>query len=206
MSAQDFITPVGEMDQREMSRVHLAVPVRFSVWNKEELPRLQKRYATATTYEAMADAAVPWETFDEQTISEALRPLLPVIRQMDRKLDMILLALGQQKQAQEHRYQGEVTDLSGSGLKLITTAKVPQNTLLEMLLQLPNLPMGIGMIASVVRVDQSGDPRYPVEIGASYTVLHELDRERIVRYVFQVQRTQLQRRAAARDGLDEDGS
>ena len=205
MTKDDLVELTDQTDQREMSRVVLAVPVRFNVWNNSELGRLKRRYAFASSAASLADQDVIWQSVQEAEMADFIRPLLPVLQHLDRKLDLILQTLGQQKSAQEHRYQGEVTNISGSGLRLVTTAKVPADTLLEMSLQLPALPTGVDMVAQAVRVGASGDPRFPVEVGANYVVLHELDRERIIRYVFEVQRSDLKRRAAARDGLPEEG-
>lgn len=176
---------------RQDIRVQILFPIRFAVWPRDELPTLTMRHQGLSAEAAAQVMADTWEMEAEAQVEEHLQSLLPQFQQLERKLNYIIQLLSQREQDEALPLQGEVIDLSGSGLRLITGADVQPGALIETALRLPGLPVGVPLVGSVQRVQPSGQSHLPLEAALTFVVIHEIDRERIIRYVFQAQRQQL---------------
>jgi hypothetical protein len=185
---------VGQENLRQDIRVQILFPLRFAVWNRSELPTLTLRHQGLSAEAAAQVMEDTWNLGAQAQIEDHLRSLLPLFDQLERKLNYIIQLLSQQEEDENLPLTGEVIDLSGSGLRLITGAQVRQGDLLETSLRLPGLPIGIPLVGSAQRIQASGQDTYPLEVALNYVVIHEIDRERIIRYVFQAQRQQLMSR------------
>lgn len=183
-----------DQNLRQDARVQILFPVKFKLWGRSDLPTLTKRHRGLSA-EAMSRLEdVSGDLTAEVDIEDFLRPLLPILNQLERKLNYIIQMLTERDDVDKFPDAGEVIDLSGSGLRLITDVQVTPDALLEMALRLPGLQTGIPMVGAVQRVRPSGQAQFRHEVALTYVVIQEMDRERIIRYVFQAQRQQLQSR------------
>ncbi len=181
----------GQDNLRHDIRVQVLFPLRFAVWSPTELPTLTLRHQGLSAEAAVQVMDDTWELGAQAQIEDHLHSLLPLFNQLERKLNYIIQLLSQHKEDENLPLKGEVIDLSGSGLRLITGAEVPQGSLIETALRLPGLPISVPLVGSVQRVQASGQDHFPLEVALNYVVIHEIDRERIIRYIFQAQRQQL---------------
>ncbi|MBU0516802.1 MAG: PilZ domain-containing protein [Proteobacteria bacterium] len=188
--------PDGPDDQnlRQDARVQILFPVKFKIWSRSDLPTLTKRHRGLSA-EAMSQLGdVSGDLMAETEIEDFLRPLLPILSQLERKLNFIIQLLTEREEVDQFPAEGEIIDLSGSGARLITDVDVPADGLLEMAIRPPGLQTGIPLVGAVQRVRPSGQAPYRREVALLYVIIQEMDRERIIRYVFQAQRQQLQSR------------
>ncbi len=183
-----------DQNLRQDARVQILFPVKFKLWSRSDLPTLIKRHRGLSA-EAMSRLEdLSGDLTAEIDIEDFLRPLLPILNQLERKLNYIIQLLTERDDPDKFPDVGEVIDLSGSGLRLITDVQVSPDALLEMSLRPPGLQTGIPLVGAVQRVQPSGQSQHRHEAALTYVVIQEMDRERIIRYVFQAQRQQLQSR------------
>lgn len=192
----DYNSPDGPDDQnlRQDARVQILFPVKFKIWSRSDLPTLTQRHRGLSAEAVSQLGDVTGELADETEIEDFLKPLLPILSQLERKLNFLIQLLTEREEVDQFPDEGEVIDLSGSGLRLITDADVAPDGLLEMALRLPGLRTGIPLVGAVQRLQPSVQAPYRYEVALTYVVIQEMDRERIIRYVFQAQRQQLQSR------------
>lgn len=192
----EYNPPDGPDDQnlRQDARVQILFPVNFKLWSRSDLPTLTKRHRGLSAEAMTRLEDMSGDLTAEIDIEDFLRPLLPILGQLERKLNYIIQLLTERDDPDKFPDSGEVIDLSGSGLRLITDVQVPPDALLEMALRLPGLQTGIPLVGAVQRVRPSGQAQPRHEVALTYVVIQEMDRERIIRYVFQAQRQQLQSR------------
>lgn len=114
--------------------------------------------------------------------------LLQFLTALNHKLDIILTLLNQNQLGQDFPYTGEVTEISGAGLKFLTSEKLTPGQAIEVALSLSNLPpVLIGLVGEVLRIEEeqsSGKQLYALK----YLFLRDSDREKIVQFVFKEQR------------------
>jgi hypothetical protein len=176
---------------RQDIRVQVLFPLKFAVWSSTELPTLTLRHQGLSAEAAVQVMDDTWELGAQAQIEDHLRSLLPLFNQLERKLNYIIQLLTQHREDENLPLAGEVIDLSGSGMRIITGAQISQGSLIETALRLPGLPISVPLVGSVQRVQASGQSHFPLEVAVNYVVIHEIDRERIIRYIFQAQRQQL---------------
>lgn len=98
---------------------------------------------------------------------------------------------------------------SSSGVGIVTEDYLGEGTYLRMRLNLHTVPQTtidlIGVVVRCTRLETSEPkehaPRY--DVGVRYTHIHESDRERLIHYLFKVQRRMLRERREQRDVLEE---
>ena len=115
-----------------------------------------------------------------------------IFERLDYKLDLLLQLTARQQMAQEGIDGSVRCDMSGGGIRFesATAPVVGQPMQLQMYLRdLP--PTVIKCLGEVVRVEDNVEPRWgnhPYRVSVKFTDIVEADRERIIRYVFGIQR------------------
>ena len=185
--------PDSSQTDREFYRVRAQVGLRYG----PETPHARQAMAMdAEVWRSQssleAQARKVWE---DQTVSDDVKPLLTVMRWLDFKLDMVLHQLRQQQLERIFPHQGATTDISGSGLSFITKFGTGANQRLIMSIALPDAPgRPVFAVGEVLRVEPSEVEGHEL-VAVNLIELADEDRERIIRYVFGLQRRELALRA-----------
>ena len=145
----------------------------------------------------------------EQLRAEVLS-LRECVGQMMGKIDELAAVIGGDAPAAEiggMRRPLTVINCSSTGLGFISSAGHPPGEYLRLRMQLQTSPQTvIECVGSVIRcerlagrAEEGGGERF--DIGLRFTHIHEADRERLIHYLFKVQRRLLRDRREARDAM-----
>ncbi len=181
--------------RREFIRVRVDLSVGYTPISAEECRQLKG--------ERNQRAAPPWPDlelpkFPPGSESEALLESLRIIND---KLDYLLGRLCG-AQPRRHQFSATTIDVSGGGLCLAAAEPAPLGEYVDMTLVLPTWPqISLELLGQVQSVDkpepEEGDA---FKIGIGFVALSEIDRDRLVRYIFQKQRECLRHRMKPAQG------
>lgn len=130
------------------------------------------------------------QILDTGDLPDNLKPLLPLMRWLNFKMDLVLHHLRQRELGVHFPKEGNTTDLSGSGLGLENAPEVRVGDTLILAFTLPQNPSRpVYAVGEVVRLAQS-----PPNAAVTFREIAESDRERIIRYTFRQQRKELAQR------------
>ena len=175
-------------ERRNFVRVSATLPLEIRVISREEADRLRDCYS------------VPWEGLTPLDVkarlqhSELPQPLVDVLLELNRKLDLILdiVSSGEECRKVAGGEWREV-EISGTGMGFFWTKSLPPGTMLDIKLLLPTVPFRpIKALGEVVRTEER---RGKTWLGVKFTLLREEDREEIVRFCFFKQKEFLRQRA-----------
>lgn len=131
---------------------------------------------------------------DEQPVknlygSHVPRELIAFLKGMDEKLNMILSLLNQGSIQDDFPIAAEVTEISGAGLQFISEESFELDDTVEMALILSQFPLKVvGVVGQIHR--RIMIKKVPVWV-VKFTSVRDIDREKIVQFVFQEQREQI---------------
>lgn len=126
---------------------------------------------------------------------ELQRRMVPALAAMHEKLDRILFSLNPHDPVALRFEKPLPVNLSGSGLGLTAEEPLSPETTLALELLLPFLaPLVIKAIGRVSRVQPLDPEKRQWHIGIAFEVIHEEDREAIIRYISREQRIALRAR------------
>ena len=185
MTDRDDSDPQGGADdQRAYYRVQARLPVRHRELEPGEFDALKREIEAPRPPRPEVDPA-----------------LASWLARVEKKLDR-LIALADEN-APRPLSEGELSnvEISGSGLRVAGKEEVDvgENLLVE--LQLPgNAERRVRAIARVIRQIEPREPGAERELALAFRVIHEDDREAIVRFSNDVQRVLLRARAAGEEG------
>jgi c-di-GMP-binding flagellar brake protein YcgR len=168
--------------KREFIRVKLALEVGYTPISAEDCRRIKTERADRPDE--------PWMEVDlpERAGGTEAEDLLNAMRLINEKLDYLLQRVcgGEPKR---HSHTGVTIDISGGGLCLAAAKPLPMGQWLDMTLALRTWPeIRIDMIGQVQSVDGPDSETDCYKLGIGFGVLREIDRDRLVRYIFQKQR------------------
>ncbi|WP_028575638.1 PilZ domain-containing protein [Desulfonatronovibrio hydrogenovorans] len=129
--------------------------------------------------------------------SHVPRELIAFFQRMDEKLNMILSLLSQGNIQDDFPISAEVIEISGAGLQFISDESFEVGDTLEMALILSQFPLKVvGVVGNIHRrVKVKNIPVWVV----SFTSIRDIDREKIVQFVFQEQREQIRGKRSEAD-------
>jgi c-di-GMP-binding flagellar brake protein YcgR len=177
--------------RREFIRARLALPLGYTAVTQQEFRRLKRCREQAGLKPCWPEGELPQIMPGAET--DGLIGLLKVIND---KLDYLLLRFTEQGK-RKHARTAQTLDVSGGGLSFTAPGLVECGQHLDMTITLPVWPeVAIDLLGVVRKVD----PPRPEEqegsyiIGVEFEGMSEVDRDRLVRYIFHKQREMLRRR------------
>lgn len=115
--------------------------------------------------------------------------LVSALLSFDRKLDLLIGIHTQDSLQDDFPYPIEVTDISGAGVKMISSHPLAVGQLVELVITMTQLPVRMaGAIGRVTR-EETVDGRQVWAV--DFTKIRDRDLETIVQFVFQTQRDEL---------------
>lgn len=168
--------------KREYIRVRMALAVGYTPVGPEEARRLQR--------ERNERCSPPWPPIELPPCapgSEA-EGLLEALRIINDKLDYLLLRLCAGK-PRRHKHHGTSIDVSGGGMCLVATDPLPVGQHLDLSFTLPTQPeIRLDLLGVVRSVERAAEAEEGYMMGIEFMSIGEIDRDRLVRYIFQKQR------------------
>jgi len=189
-------------EEREFVRIETQLPLHYRPLSPAEYRRERPRILTDR--QARMHLCLPlmerWSSQDEQSTrgSELERLIIPVLAAMNEKLDRILAILNPADPMALRFEEPQTLNISGAGIGLILPECFSLDTMLALEFLLPfAFPLRIKAIGQVNRVDPLDlDPQHWYT-GIKFDVIHEEDREAVIRYIFREQRIALRTRHTA---------
>lgn len=117
------------------------------------------------------------------------RELIAFLQGMDEKLNMMLSLLNQGSIQDDFPIAAEVIEISGAGLQFISEESFDREDTVEMALILSQFPLKVvGVVGQIQRrLEVKNVPVWVVK----FSSVRDIDREKIVQFVFQEQREQI---------------
>lgn len=186
-------------EKREHVRVETALPVRYQVLADEDYDRARKRIMLQPAAAWRGQESTPGTDLDLESLMEAaalntegIDPATAgVLGVLDRKLNMILRLLAENRSAGPLEEPSYPVNLSGGGLMMTIPDPLERGRKLEMEITLAAFPpvriAAIGEIVRVVPTENHGETGH-YDAAIKFVDIKEDDRETIIRYVFKRQR------------------
>ncbi|WP_027368126.1 PilZ domain-containing protein [Desulfocurvibacter africanus] len=133
----------------------------------------------------------PTLSFSPQKLAEARlpEPLLEFLLSLDTKLDTLLSLASRQTMEQDFPTEIQVVEISAAGLSFVSLEQFSPGQRVEVVLTLSQAPLRMASaLGEVVRVKVEGGERRQV---LEFTSVRDRDRESIVQFVFQEERSQI---------------
>lgn len=178
-----------QKESRQYLRSDTALIAKYSQISHEEYKRKKKHYSSArASFFATA-------SFPDGSIEQDTRIILEYIERLEEKIDRLSSLLLSDK-FHEYEHTGEVINISGGGLKLVSTLNLSKGNYLDMCIFFPpafNNPFFVIGQVRKRKVVMEKDPGEEVSyhLGIKFAAIDERDREAIIKYIFQTERQKL---------------
>jgi c-di-GMP-binding flagellar brake protein YcgR len=188
-------------NRREFLRADVRFPARYHLLNPQEVEMLRKGLAGGLFKTGFSTALMD-ELAEEIPPGSEQEPLYRCLQMLNNKLDFIIDQIAQMERGDRESLR-EVTEISGSGLKFITSERIPLGSFLKMEILVPvTLQFRIEMIVEVVRTDEldpggsQSEKRYMVAV--KIVLIEEDSRDAIIKTVFRRQRKRIRMERAGK--------
>jgi hypothetical protein len=186
-------------EEREFVRIDTHLPLRYQRLNSTEY-RLEKAHILMDRQARMNpffQLMERWSSQEEQGTrgAELERFAVPVLAAMNEKLDRILAILNPSDPMALRFEEPQALNISGAGVGLTLLECFPLDTVLalEFFLLFP-FPLRIKAIGKVNRAEALDLEPQQWYTATKFDVIHEEDREAVIRYIFREQRITLRTR------------
>jgi hypothetical protein len=184
---------MSDPDQREYFRIDDLLAIDFKHVDDEEFERLRNiiRYNPAYTTDKACEMHFLGEVMSQRKSEET--ELYTYLRVLEKKLDMILLLLGQQDKSLAYKSLTTRVNISGAGMKFVSDEPLGKGERLELRLGLPIAPFPkISTLCQVVRVEEPSDAAAREwRIALKFLVMNDYDRDVMINYIFSKEREKL---------------
>jgi hypothetical protein len=174
-------------------------PCRLYVYyGPESLQSRQVMAMDAGIWDAQADLeSAARQIMEGSVASDQLRPLLQVLRWMDFKLEAILYHLRLRDRQALFPQHLEAVDISGSGLGVADPGDLQTGQRVLLSMSLPDSPnRTIYAVGEVSRVSAEQVAEGRAKGAVRFVEISDADRERVIRFTFNLQRRELAHRGA----------
>ena len=183
-------------ERRSYVREDVSFKVTFKIMSPDEyqdLKRSNKEIFSHNTREKGIDIT---DTGNKDAHTAPNTYLIDFLLYMDEKLDKILAFVSKDVAHKESLNQGIGSNISGSGMNIITDKPLELGKIIHSHFVLSRFPLVfidvIGEIVQVTPVDEDGKTSY--HLGTKFLNLNLNDRERIIACVFQRQREAIRKK------------
>lgn len=188
-------------ERREYIRVPADCPVAFRILgsHRERKPRIGRDWLRCApvpyvSYQSeRRDRGFAHEGADDFEVRELLLAL-------DWKLSLLIKNLVAQCHPEQFPHQGIMSEISGTGMKLLTEQPLVSGRVIELDVVLPVIPFhNLVLTGEVIQARRAAarGGKTPFEVGVAFCDLTETQRDHLVRYVLKQQMLlQRERRAA----------
>jgi hypothetical protein len=193
----------NDSDNRDAVRIHDSFPIKYNIITQKEYDGKASLYISRRTINRTAGKrkktgafAFDWSAIEDEEDFDPL--LIKILFRLDQKIDMVLARqdeilkkiTSQDQDQEEDIYEtGECIDISGTGVNMLVSENLSEETLLELNIEPPIHPaIQIIALGKITRVCPSRDKeKNGYEISVSFTAINEDDRESLIKYIFQRQ-------------------
>ncbi|HDM79438.1 MAG TPA: PilZ domain-containing protein [Deltaproteobacteria bacterium] len=140
----------------------------------------------------------------EGTLDHATRMVLESIVRLEQKIDRLcsLLFSGE---FHKYKYTGEVVNISGGGLRLVSPVNLSKGSYIDMCIFFPPAYNNPFFVIGEVRkrkaiIKENDTNRSKYLLGVKFVAIDEKDREAIIRYIFRTERQKLREARLECDG------
>jgi hypothetical protein len=186
--------PSSENERRKEMRAEVPVQLSFNILSsRRDYIRTQPSKPVYTDTEPA-------------TALEGRTDLERFLLRLDKKLDHILAVMTDSFQRKDYAHQGRLLDISENGLRFFSPVALPEGTVLEAGLIMPNKPhhtmdfCARVMWEGTAAQEEDGDSDRLV--GLEFVNILTEDQDTIVHYLFQKQREELRKRKEAENAGD----
>ncbi len=189
-------------DNRDAVRIHDSFPIKYKIIAQKEYDRKESLYKSRRTINRSAGKgnkvevfAFDWSAIEDEDDFDPV--LVKILFRLDQKIDIVLARqdeilkkITSQNHEEEIYETGECIDISGTGVNMLISENLSNETLLELNIE-PHIHPAIQIIAlgKITRVCPSRDKEMSgYEISVAFTAINEDDREALIKYIFQRQR------------------
>ena len=167
-------------EQRTFLRIPTKLHARFRLVSSESEPQLFREAP-------IVSSSVTAMELKSAGMSEAL---INALMGLDRKLDMLIGLHASANLEDDFPHAFEVVEISGAGIKGVSSRSLPVGQLAEVVITLTQLPVRMAAaIGRVLREEVTEDGRFAWAL--DYTKMRDRDLESIVQFVFQTQRDEM---------------
>ena len=191
----------NDSDNRDAIRILGSFPIKYNIITQKEYDRKASLYISRRTINRTAGKenkagafSFDWSAIEDE---EDFDPsLIKILSRLDQKIDMVLARqdeifkkIASQGHEEDIYKTGECIDISGTGVNMLVSENLGEETLLELNIEPPIHPaIQIITLVRIVRVCPSRDKeKSGYEIAVAYTAINEDDREALIKYIFQRQ-------------------
>jgi hypothetical protein len=186
---------MSEPNQREFFRIDDRLPIEFRQINHEEFVKLESTILSNPTYKQDKLFEIHFLNDIVSRKKSEDNELYAHLKLIDRKLDMILDLLGQQKREDMYKNLFTQVDISGSGIKFTSDTPLHEEGFVELKIALPLSPFVIiSTLCQVVRSLESKENNQNVwKIALKFLVINDYDRDFLINYIFNREREKLRK-------------
>ena len=172
-------------DDRGYIRVSTDCPVRYRVINPEEPKKIREKRHLLDHMPPMPCLDGVEKIYQHRNDSDA--QILEMLLWLDWKVNLLLKTLTQERDQEIYPYQGLISNLSATGIRLLGTSGLEPDSWLELQLILPVIPFREMYLPGEVVWRSDADPEtssgHVYEAGVEFRDIKESDREQVIRYV-----------------------
>lgn len=215
MGTRDLVSEKNENSEESRNSVRItdSFTINYNIVTQKEYNKKASLYISRRTANRSGAKSSEVEafSFDWSHIEDEVDfdpVLVKILFYLDQKIDRvisnqekILNKLDTAEEVQDVSETGECIDISGSGVHMLVTEKLKQDSLLELTIEPPiNPPIQIILLGKLSRICQSKeDGNNDFEASVTFTAINEDDRESLIKYIFQRQRELISSRKQSDD-------
>ena len=182
-------------ERRSYVRGDVFFKVKFEIMSPEEYQDLKRSNKEIFSHNKKGEGIDITDTGNKEASIAPNTYLIDFLLYIDEKLDRILALISQDTSDKESPYQGIGSNISGSGINIITDKPLKPGTIIHTNFVLSKFPLvfidSFGEIVQVTPADVGGKTSYCH--GIKFLDLNPNDRERIIACVFQSQRESIRK-------------
>ena len=191
----------NDSDNRGAVRILDSFPIKFNIITQNEYDGKTSLYISRRTINRTAGKrekagvfSFDWSAIEGEEDFDPL--LIKILFRLDQKIDLvldrqdeILKKITPQGHEEDTYETGECIDISGTGVNMLVSENLSEETLLELNIEPPIHPaIQIIALGKIIRVCPLRDKeKSGSEVSVAFTAINEDDREALIKYIFQRQ-------------------